>query len=452
MRRALLLLLAIVLTIVAISLGLWLFARPQRPPTVVLVVLDTVRADHLSLCGYERPTSPALEALAAGAAVHCRAYAPGSWTLPSHASFFTGLEPIAHGAHAITSGIDDWSGMGSRSRPLPEGIPTLAESMGARGFQALAVSGSPVVSETMGLMRGFEAYTVARHWGELGGSRLASAVADLLDEHADERPLFLFVNVADAHQPWGAVPEGVDWLVPRPRLGWDKSSPEGDWQRFVEGRMPEPEATELIDHAVDSYDWAVHQADSAMSEVLAILDAMGFCEAGCRVVVTSDHGEFLGEDQLLDHGHELLEANVRVPVLVWDSRAGAVLPSFDEPSLSALEVYDLVLEGQRPQRARRVSSMAWPHARRCRHVEGLAFCSTSAALWLDYERLLWRDGVTSRGQVVRGEVQAVEAAFEDHPSADRLSRLAERVHRDTRDDRKVDQHVTELLEALGYLD
>mgnify|MGYP002640193541 CR=1 FL=1 len=451
MRRSLILVVVSVAVVAAAAVACRL-ARPLPPPTMVLLVLDTVRADHLSLCGYGRPTSPVLEALAARAAVHCRTYAPGSWTLPSHASFFTGLEPVDHGAHAITSGIDDWSGMGSRSRPLPDGIPTLAEAMAARGYQPLAVSASPVVSETMGLMRGFEASTVARGWGDLYGSAVAAAVADLLTEQADDRPLFLFVNVADAHQPWAAVPAGVDWLPPRPPLHWNKAAPEGPWQRFVEGRMAEDEAAALIEHAVDSYDWAVYLADRSMGEVLAVLEDKGLCEAGCRVVITSDHGEFLGEDRLLDHGHELGEANVRVPVLVWDSRPLAELPSFDESSMSALEVYDLVLEGRRPAQARRASSMAWPHARRCKHVDGLAFCSTSAALWEGDERLLWRDGVTSRGKVVGAEVKPAGGPFEEHPSAARLSQLAERVHRDTRDDHQVDQHVTELLEALGYLD
>ncbi len=447
-----------VITIVAFLLLLalgalaWAWFRTRPPATTVLVVLDTVRGDHLSACGYPRPTSPVLEALAAEGALHCRAYAPGSWTLPSHASFFTGLEPVEHGAHAITSGVDSWEGMGSRSRPLREGIPTLAEAMAARGYQPLAVSASPVVSEAMGLMRGFEAFDVSRRWGDMYGDALVPAVGRLLEQHRDGRPLFLFVNIADAHQPWGAVPAGLDWLPARERLQWNKAAPEGDWQRFVEGRMESAEARALTDHAVDSYDWAVREADRVLGELLDSLRAQGHCDHGCRLIVTSDHGEYLGEHRLLDHGHHIHEANARVPLLVWDSRRRAELPRFEQPAISALEVYDLVLDGQRPGRPRRASSQAWPHARRCKHVEGLAFCSTSVALWSGEERVSWIDGDVGLA-TIEGEVASeIQALPQEHPRRRAIERLGGRVQRDTRDDHRVDQDVTDLLESLGYLD
>ena len=451
MRRAVVIFLVVVLVVAATALGLW-WVRPPPQPTVVLLVLDTVRADHLSTCGYERPTSPVLDSLAADGAVHCRAYAPGSWTLPSHASFFTGLEPIDHGAHGITSGVGDWSGMGSRSRPLRDDIPTLAEAMTARGFQSLAVSASPVVSETMGLMRGFEATRVSQRWGDLYGDAMAPALDDLLTGHRDDRPLFLFVNIADAHQPWHAVPSGVDWLPQRGGLQWNKSSPDDEWQRFVEGRMAPVEATALMEHAVDAYDWAVHQADGVLGDVVALLEDGGHCADGCRFVLTSDHGEYLGEHGLLDHGHHVHEATARVPVLVWDSRPAATLPSFEQPAMSALEVYDLVLDGRRPASPRRSSSQAWPHARRCKHVEGLAFCSTAAALWQGDERVSWIDQELGLARVEGSSTTSVEPLPPDHPLAAGITRLGERAHRDTRDDHRIDQHVTELLESLGYLD
>jgi hypothetical protein len=442
---------ALPLTLLALTAGAWLL-WPRPRPSVIFVVLDTVRADHLSACGYERPTSPVLEELATEGVLHCRAYAPGSWTLPSHASFFTGLEPIEHGAHAITSGIDSWEGMGSRSRPLGEGVPTLAERMGARGYQALAVSGSPVVSETMGLMRGFEAFEISRRWGDMYGDALTPVVSELLAEHRDERPLFLFVNIADAHQPWGAVPDGLGWLPPQRSLQWNKAAPEGDWQRFVEGRMEPDEARALTGRAVDSYDWAVHEADRVLGQLLDSLREQGHCDRGCRLILTSDHGEYLGDHRLLDHGHHIHEANARVPVLVWDSQPGAALPRFEQPALAALEVYDLVLDGHRPERPRRASSQAWPHARRCKHVEGLAFCSTSVALWSGQERVSWIDEELGLATVEGRGTSEIAPLPDAHPRRRAIGRLGDRVHRDTRDDQRVDQDVTDLLEALGYLD
>src|SRR5438093_3811689 len=93
--------------------GLWACAAAtircgaghDRKPTIVFVVLDTVRADHTSLCGYGRPTTPTLQRLAKqGASYTCDAYAPGDWTLPTHASFFTGVDVVEHGAHFTAIG------------------------------------------------------------------------------------------------------------------------------------------------------------------------------------------------------------------------------------------------------------------------------------------------------------------------------------------------------------
>jgi len=444
---------AVLLVLLAAGVVAWWVTRPGPAATTVLVVLDTVRADHLSACGYERPTSPVLEDLVSrGAELHCRAYAPGSWTLPSHASFFTGLEPLAHGAHSITSGIDDWSGMGSRSRPLRDGIPTLAEAMAERGFQPLALSASPVVSEALGLMRGFEAHRVSKSWGDLYGDALPEALVELLGQHRDDRPLFLFVNIADAHQPWSSVPDGLDWVPPTRRVQWNKAAPEGSWQRFVEGRMSTDEAAALEQRAVDAYDWAVHRADAVLGQLIETLEDGGHCDGGCRLVITSDHGEFLGEHGLLDHGHYVYEANTRVPLAVWDSRSRAALPAFEQATVSALEVYDLVLTGQRPERPRRRSSQAWPHAKRCRHVEGLAFCDTQVALWAGDERVSWLQGELGLALVEGSGVGPVEPLPDEHPKAQAIRKLGERAHRDTRDDHRVDQHVTDLLQSLGYLD
>ncbi|MDP6933469.1 MAG: sulfatase-like hydrolase/transferase, partial [Myxococcota bacterium] len=108
-------------TLLTLALGLaalclWGLRSRAQPPHSILIVLDTVRADRLSLCGYDRPTSPTLVSLArAGFTSTCEAYTPGTWTLPSHASFFTGVDVLTHRAHALTDGIDDLSGTQART-------------------------------------------------------------------------------------------------------------------------------------------------------------------------------------------------------------------------------------------------------------------------------------------------------------------------------------------------
>jgi arylsulfatase A-like enzyme len=130
-------------------------ANPSAP-SVVFIVLNNVRADHLSLCGYERPTSPFLESLAKETAFTCAAQAPGSWTLPSHASYFTGLQVLEHGAHSLKSGERVSSNTSTLARPLALEHSTLAEKMRDQGYQTLMVSANPVLGDATGLSRGFD--------------------------------------------------------------------------------------------------------------------------------------------------------------------------------------------------------------------------------------------------------------------------------------------------------
>jgi hypothetical protein len=203
---------------------------PPPGPTVLFVVLDMVRADRLSLCGYGRPTSPSLERLRdLGAAWTCGAHAPGSWTLPSHASFFTGLPVYAHGVHYLPG--DDALSMGGipvYARPLGPEPGTLAEAMAAAGYATAMVSGNPLLGEASGLTRGFEQVEVAPRFGALAGQDLLARTARVLSRARGEgRPLFLFVNIADAHDPWPAVPEGLGWLPATPALTYDPADPGG---------------------------------------------------------------------------------------------------------------------------------------------------------------------------------------------------------------------------------
>ena len=129
---------------------------PRTAPTRILVILDTVRWDYTSLCGFDKPTTPTLDLLASlpNAQYTCRAYTPGAWTLPTHASFFTGLPVLEHGAHFVPGHLLETPKLAARG--LPEHIPTLAETLRDQGYQTVAISGNPVVGPESGLDRGFE--------------------------------------------------------------------------------------------------------------------------------------------------------------------------------------------------------------------------------------------------------------------------------------------------------
>ncbi|MBW1761523.1 MAG: sulfatase-like hydrolase/transferase, partial [Deltaproteobacteria bacterium] len=159
------------------------FAVQERPaPAVIFVVMDTVRADRTSLCGYEHPTTPTLEKLVElGASYSCDSHSPSTWTLPSHASFFTGLDLDEHRAGA--GGGTQNMAWGSVT-PLDNRWPTLAEDMSARGYQTLFLSANPVVTDRMGLTRGFDHAVSARSYPEMHDHRLAARLQQMLDNPA----------------------------------------------------------------------------------------------------------------------------------------------------------------------------------------------------------------------------------------------------------------------------
>ena len=145
--------------------------EPRSAPVVIFVVIDTLRADRTSLCGYEHPTTPNLEELVeSGATYACNSHSPSTWTLPSHASFFTGV-----GLEGHQSGDGGgpqrmkWGGV----TPLGPELPTLAEEMSARGYQTLLLTGNPVVSERLGLTRGFDHVAIGRTYPMMHDHRLA---------------------------------------------------------------------------------------------------------------------------------------------------------------------------------------------------------------------------------------------------------------------------------------
>ncbi|MEZ4330879.1 MAG: sulfatase-like hydrolase/transferase [Myxococcota bacterium] len=366
---------------------------PARPaPLVALIVLDDVRADRTSLCGHARPTTPFLVETCEepGSQCRCRAYAPGSWTIPSHASFFTGLEVQEHG-------------VGSPSRPdertpvfyrtLPASIPTLAETMAERGFRTVAISGNPVLDERSGLLRGFEARTVADSFSALQGEALVEVVrASLQTPDPQARPLFLFVNVSDAHEPWQPVPEGLDWLPRRRHLRFEDTL-DAYRARFMRGELSPQEAEALMRHVADVYDFGIFRADRTLRRLVETLRETGWLAGPHRIVITSDHGELLGEAGALGHGAALLyEGLSRVPLVVLSS--GEAPASLPDPA-PALSVYDLLRDDgtprPRPVRAAAFRAPGWQkrYGTRWGRHDG-------AALWHAGARAMLVDGAFLR--------------------------------------------------------
>jgi len=277
-------------------------------PNVLIVSLDTTCASAVGHLGCPLPTTPVLDALAAEGIAFRRAYAPSTWTAPSHASIFTGRYPSEHGCHAA-AGADD------RTLPVRESVPTLAGALERAGYATLGITGGPYLDRAFGLGRGFERYD-----DELGGSeRLSPEVTDLalawIDDHR-HRPFFVFVNFFDAHAPYRPDPR-IDYPfgdVPRPDPAYDAFSP-GPYKR---GRIDRPDDADL-EVIRERYHQEVFAADRSLGRLLDGLESWGLLES-TLVVVVGDHGEAFGEraggEVIWGHGNAPYENQCHVPLVL----------------------------------------------------------------------------------------------------------------------------------------
>ena len=265
-------------------------SRPQD--NVVVVVIDTVRLDHLATYGYTRDPAPFLGKLARQGAVF-EGISPSSWTKPAVASLLSGLHPVRH----QTFGYYDM---------LPQETPLLAERLRSRGYHTLGASSNGWISPLFGFDRGFERFLLHK---EMKGKALNHYLFPLLDRL--KPPFFLFVHYVDPHAPYDP---DVGWdgrpLSAALRAGGPVSVEDLDIAD-VRGR---PAA--LLSRARDLYDGEIRAADEALRELVERLTRRGLMSS-TLLVVTSDHGEELEDHGRMGHGQTLYQEVLRVPLVFY---------------------------------------------------------------------------------------------------------------------------------------
>lgn len=282
-------------------------SQPEQPPTrVIFITLDTLRADHLDFYGYGRPTSPELAEFAAGATVYTRAQAAAPWTLPSHASMFTGLYPHEHGAH--TWPFESFPGQPEgfiNVSPLAEEHVTLAEVFQSAGCATGAVVANVAfMDERFGLSQGFDQYD--RRMGRV--EAVNERVLGWLDEHG-QGPFFLFVNYMDTHSPYNTKPLEDRSLGP---LGGDNTLKRAS-RLVLDPALEAPEL--LLRQLVNQYDTAIANLDWGLGQLFDELRRRGLYH-DTLIVITSDHGEYLGEKDLIEHSKDVYQGALHVPLIV----------------------------------------------------------------------------------------------------------------------------------------
>ena len=425
-------------------------------PHVVFIVMDMVRSDRLSMCGHNRPTSPVFDALAKkpGVQATCNAYSPGTWTLPSHASYFTGEEVPIHGADCILKpdGVDSVSLWGDPVRPLTGNIPTLAQRMRDRGYRTVMVSGNPVVSRwaATGLDRGFQVLRESRQFGDLYGKDLLAALKSALGEVPVDAPLFLFINIADVHHPWLPVPKNLEWVPPRPFLDNRPRISDNPYPRFFRGEMTDEERVSFLAHANDSYDYAVWRADNTLGRVLEILEKRGITKRPHRLIVTSDHGEFLGEHDLLSHGIFVYEPDTRVPLVFTSSSPSSSFKT--SGPMAALASYDLALDGALRDIPRPVRAAGYPDGLLSR-LFGDKLKATTAAQWNGDKKLFYINGEYSIFDLKADPDELDPHPLPDsHPLKKHFEGFVKQIMETSLRKTEPSKEMIEALRALGYVE
>jgi arylsulfatase A-like enzyme len=280
-----------------------------RDVNVVLISIDTLRADHLGCYGYGPPTSPQLDRFCERAVVFENAIAQAPATLPSHASMFTSMLPSHHGA------------LWSTRTPLSEKVTTLAEILQARGYQTVGIHGGGQVSGELGLGQGFDRYVEIR---DRFGQTVTAAVEWLQQRPAG--PFFLFLHTYEVHHPYAPPPQVLELFED----GYAGALPNEITLRHcrqINGREEPPlEIDEAdLDHIVATYDAGIRSVDGALARLVAALGEGGLLDDAV-VIFTSDHGEEFDEHGTVGwHSHTLYDELLRVPLvlkLLGDAHGG----------------------------------------------------------------------------------------------------------------------------------
>ncbi|MFX0194687.1 MAG: sulfatase-like hydrolase/transferase [Candidatus Hodarchaeota archaeon] len=306
-------------------------------PNVILITLDTVRADHMSLYGYERDTTPFLKKFSEEATQYVKANASADMTLPTHASIFTGLYARQHGAHYDPKTYP-------AGRPLDAKFHTLAEILSYSGYLTLSVVANyAYLGHAFGVEQGFQYYdqrVLTPFLEKTQNYYLRQGVYNILKRFvspsrfdkvyrsAEEinreifrllkkvkgsgEPFLFFINYMDAHWPY-LPPPPFDTLYPEKveNFSTDRYYALKEKMMKLEGDIKQVER----DHLISQYDGAIAYLDFQLGKLIQHLKKIGLYE-NSLIIITSDHGEAFGERNLIEHAVGVYQDQVYIPLII----------------------------------------------------------------------------------------------------------------------------------------
>ena len=308
----------LIVLLVAIALSALAFRRGilslvpwtrRSSPNIVIIVMDTARQDRLSCYGYARETSPRLRELAKVSTLFDRAYSTSSWTSPAHASLFTGLYPATHG---VTQ--EHWK--------MNPDLVTLAEVLSEHGYETMGIIENSMLSSEHGFQQGFSTYhqtsripTMLDRARLRGRSETGNRATDLflkgLRSMGRRRPFFIFVNLIAPHQPYDSSKQFMREFVTDHEI----SLVSNMWPQHYLGQKEFTPAE--LRHLNELYDAELLFTDHLVGKMMDGLRSLGHWD-NTVFIVTSDHGENIGDHGHMDHVFSLYETTIKIPLIIHD--------------------------------------------------------------------------------------------------------------------------------------
>jgi len=362
---------------------------PIGKPNIILITMDATRSDHLSCYGYERLTTPNLDKFSREGLLFKNAYATDSWTLPSHASIFTGKYPSRHGAHYNSEAIVRYLSEAKAGKKidiekifwncfpsLSKENHTLAEVLSEKGYRTAGVIGGVFCSSIYGFGQGFDYYNenflnvesdikffliyqvinsfsplfdISARYGYYSkrlGSHLNKVAFQWLEKNHGN-PFFLFIHYVDTHNPYLPPPPYNEYFGMVDKRIIRKHNPKGELNYITaEGSIAcavttgDPQFAPEKELLVSQYDGEIRYLDHCLGLLFEKLKTLNIYE-NTLIIITSDHGEAFGEHALLFHDRVLYEEVLRVPLIIkypYSSRRGVI-----EKQVSLVDLFPTIL-------------------------------------------------------------------------------------------------------------
>jgi arylsulfatase A-like enzyme len=338
-------------------------------PDVLMIVMDTVRAQSVHTYGYERDTTPVLDQLGAEGVVFEDANAPATWSLPAHAALFTGTFPSKNQAHGETRYLE-----------ADPALPTLADQLALEGWETWAFSANPHISDSFGLTRGFMhndkawmAGTSGRNFSfiyrvvdalgiggvdDKGGATVIGNISRWMDARpADDRPAFVFVNFLEAHFPFRQLPAEYRNAYQSASMNTLREIDQIAFGVQFGRQLTDEEMAFVHQPLIDLYDGGVKYTDFLVGQVIDEWRKAGRLD-NTVVVVLGDHGEVVGEHGAFGHVTPVVEQDLRVPLVL---RYPARIPAGTRVAqpVSTVGVFDTIMDlaGGRPSPVTQVKTL-----------------------------------------------------------------------------------------------